>query len=44
MIKKLADEDLGITLTISLHATTDEQRKKIMKVANAYSLKELFLQ
>ncbi len=42
MIKKLADEDLGITLTISLHATTDEQRKKIMKVANAYSLKELF--
>ena len=41
-IKKLADEDLGITLTISLHATTDEQRKKIMKVANAYSLKELF--
>ena len=42
MIKKLADEELGITLTISLHATTDEQRKKIMKVANAYSLKELF--
>lgn len=42
MIKKLADEDLGITLTISLHATTDESRKKIMKVANAYSLKELF--
>ena len=41
-IKKLADEDLGITLTISLHATTDEFRKKIMKVANAYSLKELF--
>lgn len=41
-IKKLADEDLGITLTISLHATTDEQRKKIMKVANAFSLKELF--
>ena len=41
-IKKLADEDLGITLTISLHASTDEHRKKIMKVANAYSLKELF--
>jgi 23S rRNA (adenine2503-C2)-methyltransferase len=41
-IKQLADEDLGITLTISLHASTDEQRKKIMKVANAYSLKELF--
>lgn len=41
-IKKLADEDLGITLTISLHASTDEERKKIMKVAKAYSLKELF--
>lgn len=41
-IKKLADEDLGITLTISLHASTDEQRKKIMPVAKAYSLKELF--
>lgn len=41
-IKKLADEDLGITLTISLHATTDEQRKKIMNIAKAYSLKELF--
>lgn len=41
-IKRLADEDLGITLTISLHASTDEQRKKIMNVAKAYSLKELF--
>ncbi len=41
-IKKLADEDLGITLTISLHASTDEHRKKIMNVAKAYSLKELF--
>lgn len=41
-IKMLADENLGITLTISLHASTDEQRKKIMNVAKAYSLKELF--
>ena len=41
-IKRLADENLEITLTISLHATTDEKRKKIMKIANAYSLKELF--
>lgn len=41
-IKKLADEDLGITLTISLHASTDEQRKKIMPIAKSYSLKELF--
>jgi len=40
-IKKLADEDLGITLTISLHATTDDNRKAIMNIANAYSLAEL---
>lgn len=40
-IKKLADEDLGITLTISLHATTDENRRKIMNIANAYSLADL---
>ena len=40
-IRKLTDENLGITLTISLHATTDESRKGLMKVANAYSLEEL---
>ncbi|MBQ8451534.1 MAG: 23S rRNA (adenine(2503)-C(2))-methyltransferase RlmN [Clostridia bacterium] len=41
-IKALADEDLGITLTISLHASTEEERKKIMPVARGISLKELF--
>ena len=41
-IKTLADLGLGITLTISLHATTDEFRKQIMKIANAYSLADLF--
>lgn len=41
-IKQLADLGLGITLTISLHATTDEFRAKIMKIANAYSLADLF--
>lgn len=40
-IRKLTDEGLGITLTISLHATTDETRKNLMKVANAFSLEEL---
>ena len=40
-IKKLADEDLSITLTISLHSSNDEHRKQIMKIANAYSLEEL---
>jgi len=41
-IKALADIDLGITLTISLHATTDEFRKQIMKISHAYSLADLF--
>ena len=40
-IKALADEDLAITLTISLHSSNDEHRKSIMKIANAYSLDEL---
>ena len=40
-IKQLADEDLSITLTISLHSSNDEHRKQIMKIANAYSLDEL---
>ncbi len=30
-----------VTLSISLHATTDESRKKIMKVANAYKIKDI---
>lgn len=38
----LAKENLPITLSISLHATTDEMRKQTMPVANAYSLAELF--
>lgn len=42
MIKRLADQELGITLTVSLHATTDENRRKIMNIANAYSLADLF--
>lgn len=41
-IKDLTDEDLNITLTISLHATTDEKRQETMKVAKAYNLSELF--
>lgn len=40
-IRELADKNIGITLTISLHATTDEKRKEIMKIANAYSLADL---
>ena len=40
-MKKLADEKLQITLALSLHATTDEKRKKLMPIANRYSIEEL---
>ena len=40
-IYRLADENLQATLSISLHAVTDEKRKEIMPVANKYSIKEL---
>ena len=40
-IKKLADENIQATLSISLHQVTDEERKKIMPVAYKYSIKEL---
>ena len=41
-IDKLASEDLGLSLTLSLHASTDTFRRKIMKVADRYTIKELF--
>jgi 23S rRNA (adenine2503-C2)-methyltransferase len=40
-IYKLADENIQCTLSISLHSTTDEERRKIMSIANKYSIKEL---
>ena len=40
-MKKLADEKLQITLALSLHATTDEKRKKLMPIANRYTIAEL---
>ena len=40
-IYRLADEKIQATLSISLHAVTDEKRKEIMPVARKYSLKEL---
>ena len=39
-IKQLADEQLTITFALSLHATTDEERKQLMPVAYKYSLAE----
>ena len=40
-IKDLANKDLPIVLTISLHAPNDNIRKQIMPIANKYSVKEI---
>ncbi len=40
-IYELAELKLGITLSISLHATTNEARKRTMPVTNAYPLEQL---
>ncbi len=40
-IYDLADEDISITLSISLHTPFDEERKKIMPVAKRYSINEI---
>ena len=40
-IRELADKKLAITLALSLHAASDEQRRKLMPVANRYSIEEL---
>lgn len=40
-IDALAKEDLQCTLSISLHATTDEQRSKMMPINNRYPIVEL---
>lgn len=40
-IRRLAEERLQITLALSLHATTDEKRKRLMPIANQYALREV---
>lgn len=40
-MKQLAEEKLQITLALSLHATTDEKRRKLMPIANTWHLDEL---
>jgi len=40
-IYKLADENLPITLAISLHASTQEKREEILPIAKKYKLSEL---
>ena len=41
-IYKLADENIPITLAISLHASTQEKREQIMPIAKKYKLPEIF--
>lgn len=40
-IYKLADDGYSITLTISLHASNDEIRRKTMPIANKYKIAEI---
>lgn len=40
-IRNLAEEDIPITLSISLHAPDDETRQKIMPVDKKYAIKQL---
>ena len=40
-IYKLAEENIQCTLSISLHATTDEKRSSMMPVNNRYNIQEL---
>ena len=40
-IYKLAELKLGVTLSISLHAATDEKRSEIMPINDRYNLAEL---
>ena len=39
-IKELADRKLQITLALSLHASSQEKRKALMPIANAYDIHE----
>lgn len=40
-MEKLADEQMQVTLCISLHAAIDEKRKRIMPVGSAYSVAQI---
>ena len=40
-MRRLAEEKLQITLALSLHAPSDEKRRRLMPVAERYSIEEL---
>ena len=41
MIRRLAEENLQITLALSLHAPNDQKRQKLMPIARKYSMEEV---
>ncbi len=40
-IRKLADEKLSVTLALSLHASSQEKRERLMPIAKKYNLEEV---
>ena len=40
-MRRLADEDLQITLALSLHGSTQEKRRELMPIADKYDLEEV---
>ena len=40
-MKRFALEDIPLNLTVSLHAVTDEERKRTMPIANRYKIAEI---
>lgn len=40
-IERLSEENLAITLALSLHAVTQEKRRELMPIANRYGLEEV---
>lgn len=40
-ILRLADDGISCTLSLSLHAATDDKRKQIMNIAHKYTVKQL---
>lgn len=40
-VYRLADDGFNVTLTFSLHASTDEYRRTVMPIANKYTIREI---
>ncbi|MCL2751218.1 MAG: radical SAM protein [Firmicutes bacterium] len=40
-MRRLADDGINVTLSVSLHATTDEKRRAAMPIAHKYSIAEV---